>query len=282
MSGIFYMDGVFVEQADAQLPVTDLAIIRGYGVFDFTRTYNRQPFHLEAHVARLFRSAELVMIDMLWTQAEICDIIRGAIAKNPDYADCNVRFMVTAGDTIDSLNPAGKPRLIVMVNPVTILPQAFRDHGIKIITTPDTRAYPGVKSINYLPALLALKQAQAQDAIDALFIDDNQFVREGTTNNLFAILGNTLVTPPLENVLGGITRAVVLDLASKIDGIRIEERYISLEEVYNADEVFMTSSIKEVMPVRQINDRIIGDGRPGEATQLLYTLFTAYVREVSS
>jgi len=278
MSNIFYVDGEYVKQEDATIPVTDLAILRGYGVFDFMRTYKGKPFHLEAHVARLYRSAESILLDMSWTQEEVCDIVNETVARNAD-ADFNIRIVVTGGDSPTNLMPIGASRLLVYVTPVTIMPQENYTKGIKIITVEDVRPYPGVKSIDYLPAIVALKKAHAQGAIDALFIDSDGNVREGTTNNIFAFFGNTLVTPPLENILQGITRNVVLDLAK--ESFTVEERTLSREELYQADEVFLVSSSKQVMPVYQVDDKVIGDGKPGEGTHQLIAIFEQYALEIS-
>jgi branched-chain amino acid aminotransferase len=278
MSSIFYIDGEYVNQENAKISATDLVILRGYGVFDFLRTYNRKPFHLEAHVARLYRSAELVLLDTPWTQAEVCDIVNETIARN-SHAECDVRIVITGGESPTNLMPVGESRLLVYVGAVKPLPQEHYDNGVKIITVPDIRSYPGVKSIDYLSAIVALKQARSQDAIDAVFIDGDKNIREGTTNNLFAFFGNTLVTPPLDNILPGITRSVVLDLAK--EAFTVEERMLTLEEVYQADEVFLTSSVKEVLPIRQVDDHVIGDGKPGEGTQQLISMFDAYTHKIS-
>ena len=278
MSNIFYIDGEYVKQEDAVIPVTDLAVIRGYGVFDFMRTYKGKPFHLEAHVARLYRSAESVLLDTPWTQEEVCDIVNETVARNTGD-DFNIRIVITGGDSPTSLMPVGASRLLVYVTPVTIMPKENYHEGIKIITVEDLRSYPGVKSIDYLPAIVALKNAHSQGAIDAIYIDSDGNVREGTTNNIFAFFGNTLVTPPLENILSGITRNVVLDLAK--ESFTVEERMMSLDELYQADEVFLASSVKQVMPVRQVNDKVIGDGKPGEGTHQLIAIFEQYALEIS-
>jgi branched-chain amino acid aminotransferase len=271
MSSIFYIDGEFVSAEEARIPATDLAVLRGYGVFDFTRTYHRRPFHLDAHLDRLYRSAEQVLLDIPWSKAEITDIVMETIARNPDYAECNVRIVVTGGESPDFLNPADRPRLLVLITPATIMPERAYAEGVYIVTVQMDRVLTGAKSINYIPAIIALRHARKQGALDAVYIDNEGRVLEGTTNNLFAFYGDTLVTPGDEHVLLGITRGIVLELAET--AFTVEHRDITLDELYTADEIFLSSSVKEVLAVTRINDRTIADGRPGVRTQRLLEMF---------
>ncbi len=270
--GTFYVDGHYVSAENATLPVTDLSVLRGYGAFDFMRTYNGIPFEVDAHIQRLFNTAELLMLDMHWTAEEITDIVYETLRRN-DYPESTVRVVVTGGTAPSRIVPVGNSRLIVMVEPVTELPPHQFAEGVKLITVKHNRFAPAAKSINYIPAILALKQAQAQNAVDALFLNDDDVVLEGTTNNLFIFVGDTLVTHAPEAILPGITRRVVMELA---DGVfDIVERDFTLHDLYSADEAFLTSSIKEVLPVRQVNDMVIGNGVPGANTRRLMALFAA-------
>ena len=267
---LYYVDGEFVAAEQAQIPADDLAVLRGYGVFDFLRTYNGEPFELDAHIRRLFRSAELLMLEMPWTVEDIHAIVDDTLSRN-SYPESNIRIVVTGGTSPSRLTPAGNPRLIVMVDPVTVLPTHYFSDGVKLITYNYVRDFPGAKSLNYIPAIIALKQAQAQDAIDALFVDDDGNVLEGTTNNLFIFKDGRLITSPADAILPGITRGVVLELAQ--GQFEVDVRPMTLAEVYAADEAFLTSSIKEVLPIRQIDDQTIGSGQPGDHTCRLMALF---------
>lgn len=269
MTSVYYVDGQYHTGDPACIPVNDLSVIRGYGVFDFTRTYGKKPFQLEAHIARLFRSAEMLMLDVPWSQDEIAAIVHQALSYSA-YPEANVRIIITGGVTLDSLNPAEGPRLIVIVTPVSLIAPEDYANGVKIITVAEDRFMPTAKSINYIPAILALKAARAQGALDAIYVDSAGRALEGTTNNLFAFFGDTLVTPE-NGILHGITRGVVLELARSV--FRVEIRDLMLDEVYHADETFLTSSIKQVLSVVRINDRIIGAGIPGERTRRMMQLF---------
>ncbi|MEQ8675814.1 MAG: aminotransferase class IV [Aggregatilineales bacterium] len=271
--GTYYIDGEFVAPEDAKIPADDLSVLRGYGAFDFLRTYNGVPFELEAHIIRLFRSAQLLLLDMPWTPQEITDIVNETLSKN-DFTESNIRIVVTGGTSPSRITPAGKPRLIVMVDPATILPDSDYANGVKLITFNHNRYLPGAKSINYIPAIIALKHAHTQNAIDALFADDNGYVLEGTTNNLFIVSGGKLITTPNDGILPGITRNVVMQIARET--YEIEERPILVQQLYNADEAFLTSSVKEVLPIRQVDEAIIGGGAPGEHTKRVMAMFAEY------
>ena len=274
MSSIYYIDGEFVVADDAQIPADDLAILRGYGIFDFMRTYGGKPFHLDAHLRRLERSAEYIQLDLPLSIDEIRAITLDTLARN-NYPESLVRIVVTGGTSTDNITPNGKSRLLVMITAAKPNPQSWYQEGIKIITNPTERYLPGAKTLNYIPAIIALKQAAAQNAIDALYIDAQGNALEGTTTNLFAFFGDRLVTPG-SGILLGITRQAVIDLAS--DHYQVELRDLPLTELLQADEVFICSSNKEVCPVRQIDDQFIADGQPGPRTRFMMDAFTRMAR----
>jgi branched-chain amino acid aminotransferase len=266
---IFYVDGQFIDSENATIPITDLAVLRGYGVFDFMRTYNGEPFHLDQHIARLFRSAEELGMAMPWTQQEVIDIVMQTVAKNT-LDECNVRIVVTGGESLDFITPEEKPRLAVLVTPASPPAAHYYTDGAKIITVRESRYLPLAKSLNYIPAIRALKVARQVGAVEAIYVDDESHALEGTTTNLFAFFDGTLVTPDA-GILPGITRQVVLDL---VDGVYpVEIRPLTLDVLYQADEVFISASNKQVMPVVQVDDTVIGDGKPGAHTRRVMALF---------
>lgn len=267
---VYYVDGKFVDADSAVIPLSDLGVIRGYGVFDFTRTYNRQPFYLDEHIARLFRSAELIDLEIPWSKAEISDIVQQTLARNPQLSEAYIRIVVTGGDGVDSVTPADRPRLIVLVNAATPPSHEAYQRGEKVITVRDQRFLPHAKTLNYIPAIRAMKQAHKADAIDAIYVDSQGHVLEGTTTNIFAFFGDTLITPN-DSVLDGITRTVVMNLTQSI--FDVQQRVLTLNDLYNADEVFITSSHKQVLPVVQVDERTISTGLPGERTRRVMTLF---------
>ena len=220
MNDTYYVEGKFVSADEARIPVNDLLVLRGYGIFDFTRTYNRKPFRLEAHIDRLFYSAEQIELNIHYTREELIAIVQETVARNTHHDESYIRILVTGGDTVDTVTPAGGVRLMVLVTPAKGFPEHCYTDGAKVITVDEPRYLPGVKSLAYIPAVRALKKANAQDAIEALYTD-NGYVREGTTSNVFAFFGNKVVTPG-QKILAGITRQVVLELIQDMLGWREE------------------------------------------------------------
>jgi branched-chain amino acid aminotransferase len=269
----WYVNGRWVHPHEATISLNDVAVLRGYSAFESLRTYHRQPFHLEEHFNRLYRSAELIELAVPWSRAYITQLVHEIIERNT-YVHASIRLFVTGGETEDSILPLGKPTLAVLI---TLLGERNMERfaqGYKVITTPLQRSTPEAKTTSYLEAIRALKEATRRDAVDALFVNAQGHVLEATRSNFFVFRGDTLVTPR-DGVLLGITRNVVLELAHGL--FTIEERPILLAELPLVDEAFITSSSKEIMPVVQIDDLLIGDGTPGRRTYALEQRFIEMV-----
>jgi branched-chain amino acid aminotransferase len=260
---IYYVDGKFVPADEAFIPVNDMAVLRGYGVFDLLRTYGGKPFFLEAHIKRLYHSAQKIGLPIPWSEAQITNIIMETLGKN-SHPESNVRIVVTGGSSPDFSTPKGQPRLLVLVSAVPQLPDPWYTDGVKIITVTVDRPLAGTKSIDYIPATMAMKQAREQGAIEAIYMDRDGFVQEGTTSNLFAFFGNRLTTPG-RGILAGITRQVTLDLAKGLFDIAIRD--IARSELLTADEIFITGTNKGMVPVVQVDTTVIGNGCPGPRTR---------------
>ncbi len=265
MVAIYYIDGKFVPAEKAVIPVNDLALLRGIGVFDLLRTYDGKPYFLDAHIDRLETSAHKVGIPLPWSHADIANVVQQTLAKN-DIPEANIRIVVTGGSSTDFMNPSGNPRLLVLVSPIPRLPGHWYTKGVKIISWEVERPMPGAKSIDYISASLALKKAATKGAVEALYIDRNGLALECTTANIFAFVQDKLVTPG-QAILSGVTRKVVLELAQGLFPVSIRD--ISRTELLAADEVFITGTNKGLVPVIQVDDGIIADGRPGQRTRQL-------------
>jgi branched-chain amino acid aminotransferase len=259
---IYYVDGKFVPADAAVIPVDDLAIIRGIGVFDLLRTYDGKPYFLEEHVARLLNSAKEINLDIPWSHGAICDVVQQTLARN-EMDEANIRIIVTGGSSSDFMTPSGPPRLIVLVTQLSKLPEWWTSKGVKVITMKVRRNIPCAKSLDYLPAAIALRKARAQRAIEVIYLDDADNALEGATSNLFAFIGKTLVTPGRE-ILSGITRKCVLDIARCRHPVEIRD--LPKAELVKAGEVFITGTNKGLVPVVQVDNCIIGNGRPGKQT----------------
>lgn len=268
---LFYVDGEYVDEKDAFLPVTDLGLLRGYAVFDFLRTYNGRPFHLKDHINRLRNSAELLSIQFPWLFEDITRVVHNLLIRN-NFPETNIRFVITGGDSIDSITPTDVPRLLIMATELKSFPREWYTNGVKIITSNVTRYIPGSKSTNYIQAILSLRQAKTQGAIESIYVTEKGELLEGTTSNLFAVKDGTVLTPE-NNILPGITRQVVIALLK--DSVPCSYGTISRDSMNDYSEMFITSSNKEVVPVVQVDEVMIGD-RPGPVTEKVINLFGEY------
>jgi len=277
---IFYVDGRYVPADQAVLPVTDLAVLRGYGVFDLFRTYNGKPFHWPAHLERLIGSARRIGLMIPWSREELTGIVMETIRKNPEITNAYVRVVITGGASSDFATFENQPRLLVLISPIPIYPDWWYQKGVKLITLCQERNIPDAKSIDYIPAALAMKKARQQGAVEVLYLDTVRQVLEGTSTNVFLFSKGKLITPA-EGILSGITRKVVIETARPVFPLEIRE--VPLKELLAADEVFITGTSKGIVPVVQVDEVVIGNGRPGTRTiQLTKMLDVAIERAISA
>lgn len=274
---IYYVNGEFVPAIAATIGVNDLGLVRGYGVFEVLRTYGITPFRLREHLARLQRSASQIDLALPWSSADLEQIVYATLAHN-DPTDVTIRIIVTGGASAGFLMPDSAPSLLVMLAPVKLYPDHYFVEGAHLIRIDSARFMPTVKSINYITAIMGQQRARRAGAIEALYCTAAGTISECTTSNFFVFHGDRLCTPDVD-ILPGITRAVALEMAS--DLFEIELRPLQYTELTTADEAFITSTTKEIMPVIGVDDTVIGDGRVGARTQRLRSLFRAYVDRLS-
>ncbi|MCU0538310.1 MAG: aminotransferase class IV [Desulfobacterales bacterium] len=278
MANVYYVDGKFVPDAEAVFPINDLGLLRGYGCFDFMRTYRGKVIFIKEHVQRLFRSAREIGIELPWTETEIADLVRETLRHNPPV-ESSVRVLVTGGPSPDFITPQGKPRIAIMVSPLSPYPPGWYAEGARVITVPYSRPIPGAKSIDYIRAILVLAEARRKGAIEALYVDPAGSVREGTTSNVFTFQSGALVTPD-RGILHGITRGKVIALAQ--ERFPVHQRDISRAELVAADEVFITSSNRLIVPVVRVDEEVIGAGSPGAGTRALMKSFEEYTARLAA
>lgn len=263
------VDGVIGDEHTARISVLDRGFLYGDSVYEVIRTYGSQPFALEAHLQRLERSAALLGFPLPISTAELAGEIRATVqaAGNPESY---VRVVVTRGSGPINLDPstAEKPCRVVIVTALTPYPAALYEGGAKICLVPAGRlsggAVPlGAKSGNYLVNIMALRAARQQGAHEAVMLDTAGRVAEGASSNVFALFGSTLRTPPLSvGILEGITRHLVIELARETD-LEVEEAELLPDDLRRASEIFLTSTLREVMPVTRVDDWVVGEGRVG-------------------
>ncbi len=268
-NALWYINGRWVHPNEGTISINDVAVLRGYSAFESLRTYNRRPFHFDEHLNRLYRSAEMIELDIPYTREYISNIVHEIIERNT-YKHASIRILVTGGETEDGILPSGNAVLAVLSTQLAERDMERFAKGYKVITSRLQRVSPEAKTTNYIEAVRALKEASRRDAVDALFVNEQSHVLEGTRSNFFVFHGNTLVTPRI-GVLIGVTRNTVLDLARGI--FTIEERPISFDELAHVDEAFITSSSKEITPIIQIDDIVISGGKPGPRTTSLEQRF---------
>jgi branched-chain amino acid aminotransferase len=281
VSSLVLIDGRPSPPEAATISVFDRGFLYGDSVFEALRTYGGRPFALERHLQRLAESAARVFIDLPVSLQQLGREVHSAIvgAGNPESY---VRLTVTrgVGETL-GLDPglARHPLRVVIVTPLKSPPaETYRD-GVAVTTyrterVTDHSAAAGAKVGNYLTAVLAIRQARAVGAAEALIVDGRGSVVEGATSNVFVVLGDgTLVTPPeSDGILLGITRETVLAVAAEL-GVPIQQQSLPLDVVKKAAEVFVSSSIRELVPVVSVDGTAIGAGKPGPTTLRLLTAF---------
>lgn len=280
---VVLIDGVLFAPSAAKLSVYDRGFVYGDAIFEVVRTYRGVPFALDEHFARMRRSAERVLLDLPWDFAAFGEeIARGLAAAG--NAESYLRIIVTRGSGPLSLDPdtAGPPLRVVLVEPLVMPPRRTYVSGIAAATIPtrrttDQTAATGAKVTNYLESLLAVRAAKAGGAEEALIVDSSGDVIEGATSNVFVARGGRVATPPESaGILAGITRAHVLEVASAA-GIVVSEERLRPDDLYGADEVFLTSSVRELVPIVRVDGRTICTGVPGPVTRWLHRAFRVAV-----
>ena len=274
-----WLDGNLVDEAEAKLSVFDHGILYGDGVFEGIRFYNGRIFRLEEHIRRLFDSARAIILDMPWTQEEVCEFTRETVAAN-GLTDGYIRLVVTRGAGGLGLNPylCPKPSMFIIASTIQLYPKEHYENGLSIITCATRRPSPAalmpqVKSLNYLNNVMAKVEAIRADALEALMLNEQGYVAECTGDNIFIVKDGEVHTPLIsDGALDGITRDVIIELCGKLD-IPVMERSLTRYDIFIADECFLTGTAAEVIPVVELDRRKIGSGEPGPKTRQLLKAF---------
>ncbi len=270
-----YINGKIVEEKEACISPYDLGILRGYGVFDFMCTTQNKPFLIYDHWLRLNKSARALGLKVPITQQKYKQVIKKLIAKNP-YKNPAIRSVLTAGISENGITLPPKPTFYILIHDITKLlpPKNLYVNGAKIITHEFARDNYTSKTTNYIEAIKNQQRKNRRNAIEILYIDKNN-VLECTTANIFVVKNNKLLTPK-DGVLPGITRKYVIKLAKK-NQITASEQKITKKQLLNADEVFITGSAKNILPITKVDTTTIGVGKPGPITQKISQLYSDYL-----
>ncbi len=257
------VNGEIVQASKAQLHVSDLALLRGYGLFDFFRIKEGVPLFLEDYLARFYRSAEKLGLDVPLSKDELESLIFKLLDANGER-DSNVRLLLTGGYSDDGFTPA-EPNLVALQHARKDYDPKLFEEGASLITHEYVRDLPEVKSINYATAVRLIPNMKRANAVEVLYHDDGNVAETSRANIFIVDQEGTLITPA-EGILEGITRKRILELA---EDMAVGVRAVSLDEVMGAREVFITSTTKGAMPISEIDGQTIGEGRAGEVTKRL-------------
>jgi len=284
MSRQVYINGKLVPQAEATVSVFDHGLLYGDGVFEGLRSYGGKVFRLEAHVRRLYESAQAIWLTIPMSQAEMCRAIHETVAAN-GIDDGYVRAIVTRGAGTLGLEPnlCSNPQVIIIADVIVLYPDELYEKGLEIVTVSVIRNHPAaldarVKSLNYLNNILAKIEGLQAGCVEALMLNHKGEVAECTGDNIFLVRDGVLLTPGLDaGILGGITRQAVIELAQEA-GIEVMKVSLTKHDVYIADECFLTGTAAEVIPVVKVDSRTIGTGKPGPVTLELKKQFHELAR----
>lgn len=272
MTSTYFINGKFLKNDQAVINVKDLGILRGYGIFDYLRTYNGIPFHLEDHLDRLYQSAKYIDLKIPWSRKQLTDWINKTLKKN-NFPESAIRIILTGGPTKDTMSEVGDPTIIIIVDPAAIFPDKIYANGVCLKTFPLTRYFPEAKTISYIPAVIIHKRAQKDGYYDGIYLDKDNNILEAANSNLFFFIKNKLITPK-KNILFGITRKVIINLLK--NDFKVSERPVNLTELPQIKECFLCVSSKGIVPVVKIDKVKIGSGQIGNNTRKIMEIYNNY------
>jgi branched-chain amino acid aminotransferase len=275
---LIYLDGKFVPKSEAKVSVYDHGFLYGDGVFEGIRAYNGRVFKLKEHVDRLYDSAKAIAMDIPLTKEEMSEAILETLRKN-NLKDAYIRPVVSRGTGDLGLDPrnCGKPCVVVIAQGWGAMYGDLYEVGLKAVSVcvrrnaPDSIS-PNIKSLNYLNNILAKIEANEKGGDEAIFLDHNGFVCEGSGDNIFVVKNNKVLTPYTISNLKGVTRATAIELLDEM-GYKVIEANLGLFDLYTADEVFVTGTAAEAAPITRLDGRIIGTGKPGPMTMKMVEAF---------
>jgi branched-chain amino acid aminotransferase len=280
-----YLNGQLVDKEKAVVSVFDHGLLYGDGVFEGIRAYNGRVFKLREHLDRLYNSARAIMLQTPMSKKALEEAVLVTLRANR-LKDAYIRLVVTRGEGDLGLDPrkCTKPSVFIITDKIALYPQELYDKGLSVITSSVRRNIaealnPCIKSLNYLNNVLAKAEAARHNAPEAIMLNREGYVAECTGDNIFVLKENTLVTPPTSaGALEGITRNIVMDIAKNKLKLLVKEELFTPYHIYIGDEVFLTGTAAEVIPVTDVDGRMIGDGGPGKTTLRLIKEFRELTR----
>jgi len=286
MKSVVNINGEIQSPENAKISVFDRGFLYGDSIYEVTLTYNKVPFLLDDHYDRLWQSAEKMNMPMIFSREKLTSEIQKVIDElNEDRI--YIRLILTRGEGEIGLDPnlSLKHNLIIIGKKLPENPSWWYTKGVDVIVASDVirnhkkATDPSIKSGNYLNNVLAINEAKKRGAFDAIMLNHKGNITEGTTFNIWMIKNKKITTPPLEaGLLSGITRKALLKILkeNQLDGI---EQDFDHQEFLDADEIFLTSSIKGIVPITKVDDQNIGNGAPGKITLELMGLYRQFIEQ---
>jgi branched-chain amino acid aminotransferase len=284
MSLKIYISGTLCDQENAKISVFDHGLLYGDGVFEGIRVYGGRVFRLEQHLRRLWDSAKAIWLEIPMTPQAITSAIDQTLEAN-NISDGYIRLVVTRGAGTLGLDPTrtSDPQVIIIADRISLYPEEHYRNGLEIVTASTVRTSPAaisprIKSLNYLNNILAKIEGYKAGCIEVLMLNHKGEVAECSGDNIFVVRRGEVLTPPIDaGILEGITRDAVIELA-RSSGRTMREIALTRYDIYSADECFLTGTAAEVVPVVKLDDRCIGDGKPGPVTRDLIDRFKRLTR----
>lgn len=267
-----YINGKLYPKEEAKVSVFDHGLLYGDGVFEGIRCYNGNIFKLEEHVDRLYDSADAISLKIQLTRDELKEAIINTLKAN-NLKDSYIRLIVTRGVGKLGLDPFNceTPQLIIITDTIQLYPKELYEKGLDAIIVKTIRNHskalnPTIKSMNYLNNILAKIECLNAGAVEGIMLNTDGYVSECTGDNIFIVKDSEIITPPVSaGILIGITRNVVIELAKEA-GVAVKEEQMTQDDLFNADECFLTGTAAEIIPVANIDGRKIATGKPGKIT----------------
>ncbi|NLW45531.1 MAG: branched-chain-amino-acid transaminase [Syntrophomonadaceae bacterium] len=284
MGLLIYLNGEFVPEEEANVSVFDHGYLYGDGVFEGIRAYNGRVFRLKQHIDRLYDSAKAINLEIPYTREKMSEVVCETCRRN-DLRDAYIRLVVSRGKGDLGLDPrkCGTPTIVCIASSITLYPQELYKTGLDVITVPTRRniaegVNPRIKSLNYLNNIMAKMEATLAGVEEAILLTQEGYVAECTGDNIFMARDGVIKTPATHlGMLQGVTRDAVIELAQK-RGIRVEETVLTRYDFFTADECWLTGTAAELIPVVKIDNRVIGDGKPGPIFAALLEDFRELVK----
>jgi D-alanine transaminase len=275
---VAFINGAFVPLAEAKVSIEDRGFQFGDGIYEVIRTYKGHPFSLDAHLARLDRSAKALDLKQPYSRADWSRHILEGV-KQAAYPEAKIYLQITRGvaPRDHAYSDETMPTVVMTIRELHPLDRSVHATGVEAMTTEDIRwGRCDIKSVNLLANVLARQRVKQAQVFEAIFVNAG-LVTEGAVSNVMVVQRGMVVTAPEgPRILSGVTRSVVLGLAQS-EGLPVQERFVSQADLYEADEVFLTGTTVEVLAVVRIDGKIIGEGRPGAITRRLATSFAGRV-----